>query len=117
MSENDIRQELVQIKESVAGLQADLKRVVFCLTGDFDKNNGCGLLAEHHERGKDFARVQAYVSTHSARIGSLEDSRKWTVAYAAGMFAMIAAVYFVLSSSINFPKVNLNPSIAHEPAK
>ena len=120
MSENEIihiREELADIKTSVDSQQKDLKRILFCLLGDFDKNGGCGLLAEHHERGKEFSKAQEDIEDHGKRIGLLEGWRSLLLAYAAAVSMLVVVAYFLLDHHFNLPKVNLNPTIAHEQSK
>jgi hypothetical protein len=112
-----IREELAEIKTSVAGLQTDLRRVVFCLLGDLDKPEGGGLLASHAAHAKELSAAQQITADHARRLAALEDSRKWVIAYMAGMMAVLAAAYFLLEHHVNLPKIDVNPALSHEPTK
>ncbi len=104
-----LKTELAEIKTSVAALQADVRRVVRCLLGDFENQDASGLLASHAAQAKELAAVRQAAEDHARRLAALEDARKWAIAYAAGMAAVIAVAYFVLEHHVNLPKIDLIP--------
>lgn len=99
MSESEIqliKEHLEHLTKSVTELQADMKRVIFCLLGDMEKNDGCGLLASHKERGKEFEQFKDRVNKLDEKVCTLENVKREAMSWIAGAIAVVGiGVYLV----------------------
>lgn len=118
MSDNEIqsiKEQLDGINKSMLGMDENINRILFCLMGDLKINGGCGLLAEHHERGKRFDSALDKIDKLETHVDDLREQVKRWRWLAIGACAVIVTLFSFYDRYVTQHQIKLNPQIIQKP--